>query len=142
MKKEKQTITPDEIKAKENDAIITSDALIKEMKNGRRNSPKTEFLQSIEAFIIKLAEGKVPYRKIAIWIEDTYAFKVSEQMIRSYANNVLKISSKKENNNLLDEIGNGAIKHPASTDNQSAVKEQKRALASRELSHTEMEETL
>lgn len=142
MKKEKQIITPDEIKAKEIDAMASANALIEETKNGTRSSPKTEFLHSIEGFIIKLVEGRVPYRKIALWIEDTYAFKVSEQMIRNYANNVLKISTKKESKNILDEINNGTINHPTSASNQTTIKEQKRALANKELSHTEQEETL
>lgn len=142
MKKEKQTITLDEIKARESNAIASANALIEEMKNGTRHSPKTEFLHSIEMFIVKLVEGNVPYRKIAIWIEDTYAFKVSEQMIRSYAKNVLKIPSGKESKNLLDEIGNGAINHPTSSISQSTVKEQKKAISNRELSDIEQGETL
>ena len=142
MKKETPTITVEEIKSKESDAISSADILIEEMKNGTRSSPKTEFLNNIKDLIITLVKAKVPYRKISQWIEDTYSFKVSEQMIRGYAKNVLKINLEKDTTNLLDEIGNGASKSPTQEDNPATVKEQKRAISTRQLSDIEMEDTL
>jgi len=142
MKKETPTITVEEIKSKESDAISSADILIEEMKNGTRSSPKTEFLNNIKDLITKLVNAKVPYRKISQWTEDTYAFKVSEQMIRSYAKNVLKIHREKDDKNLLNEIGNGALRSPTPEGNTSTVKEQKKALSNRELSNIEKEETL
>ncbi len=142
MKKEKQTITLEEIKAKESEAAASTNTLIEEMKNGTRHSPKTEFLKHIENHITKLVNAKVPYRKISHWIEKTYAFKVSDQMIRSYVKNVLKIHPENDTKNLLDEISNGTINPPTSARKQTTVKEQKIALSNRELSDTEQEETL
>lgn len=142
MKKEKQTITLEEIKAKEDEAISSAHSLIEEMKNGTRSSPKTEFLNNIKDLIITLVTAKVPYRKISQWTEDTYSFKVSEQMIRSYAKNVLKIHPGKDDKNLLDEIANGTINCPTPASNPTTVKEQKKAIYNRELSDREKEETL
>lgn len=142
MKKERQTITLEEIKSKESDAISSADNLIEEIRNGTRSSPKKEFLHNIQGLIIKLVEGNVPYRKIAQWIEDTYAFKVSEQMIRSYAKNVLKIHPEKESKNLLDEIANRTIDSPTPASSPTTIKEQKKAIYNRELSDREKEETL
>ena len=142
MKKEKRIITLEEIKSLENDAISSADSLIEDMKNGTRSSPKTEFLNNIKDLILKLVNEKVPYRKIAQWIEDTYSFKVSEQMVRSYAKNVLKISSRKQDKNILDEIAKGIIDSPTLTNNPTTVKEQKKAISNRELSDIEKEETL
>ena len=135
MQKDKQTITLEEIRSRENDAMTSSDILIKKMKNSTRSSPKSEFLNNIEVFLKKLIDGGVPYRKISIWIYDTYAFKVSEQMVRSYAYNILKVPKKGSTKYELDDVDN-------KQDNITTVKDQKRALSSRKLSNSEQEETL
>lgn len=146
MQKGKLTITLEEIKSRENDAMTSSEILIKKMKNSTRSSPKSEFLYNIEVFLKKLIDGGVPYRKISIWIYDTYAFKVSEQMVRSYAYNVLKVPKKRTAKYQLDDEDNKQNNisiSPTSRDNNiTTVKEQKRVLSNRKLSNKEQEETL
>ncbi len=84
MKIKQKMISRNEIKAKEQQALVAVEKLIRTSKENKHSSPAQEFLRNIHNLLIKLHKNNVSYAKISRWIYNVYAYKVSAQSVRKY----------------------------------------------------------
>ena len=87
------TLTDEQIEQKKLELEARFKKSIEEKKQGRK-SPAKKFLIQIEELVRTAIKNELSYRQIAKDIKDIYNFKISEQTIRSFAHNTLKIPKK------------------------------------------------
>lgn len=87
-----KSITDEMIEEKRKALASELEKEAKSKKSG--SSPATDFLTKISDEIKKSIDDKVSYRAIARTIESVYSVSVSEQTIRAFAHNILKVPKK------------------------------------------------
>jgi len=90
-----KAITKEEIRAKK-EALKEKIAISKSEVGVVRASPATDFLNEISDLIKDALSNKVSYKQLSKDIFSVYSFKVSEQTIRLFAQNVLGVPKRKK----------------------------------------------
>jgi hypothetical protein len=91
-------LTKEEIEAKKDEFK----AKVSESKKNAllgRSSPAKDFLNEISDIVKDALKYNVSYKQIAKDIFDTYKFKISEQTLRAFAQNVLGVEKQKRSKN-------------------------------------------
>ncbi len=94
-----QQLTKEEIEAKKDELKAKVNESKKKALVGRL-SPAKDFLNEISDIVKDALKHNVSYKQIAKDIFDTYKFKVSEQTLRAFAQNVLGVEKQKRNKNV------------------------------------------
>ena len=90
-----KTLTHEEIEAKKDELKAKVSESKKKALVGR-SSPAKDFLNEISDIVKDALKHNVSYKQLAKDIFDTYKFKVSEQTLRAFAQNVLGVEKQKE----------------------------------------------
>ena len=89
-----KTLTHEEIEAKKDELKAKVNDSKKRALSGR-SSPTKAFLTEVSDIIKDALKHSVSYKQLTKDIYDTYNFKVSEQTLRAFAQNVLGIEKQK-----------------------------------------------
>ena len=89
-----KTLTHEEIEAKKEELKAKVNDSKKRALSGR-SSPTKAFLTEVSDIIKDALKHNVSYKQLTKDIYDTYNFKVSEQTLRAFAQNVLSIEKQK-----------------------------------------------
>ena len=91
MAKDKKELTSEEIVKKKSELESKIKSSIMNKKQGRQ-SPAKKFLTEIKDLVEIAINNGVSYSQLKKDIYDTYSFKISEQTIRSYVKNNIKVN--------------------------------------------------